>query len=204
MISDDGAAYTHFCYAKSSKKSSSWKKNRCPKCFVPTSPSEVFFRPRSRSKTQTLMYLAGKASYRLENRILGNDFGRRSCLYAFLLGQILQKKQFFKNKLRWQFFFGVDFFLKNCFLSKIWPSKSGYRHLRRPKSLPRMRFSSLYDASPPRNITVCVFDLDLGRKKTSLRKGAPDLSKKKQKCKLISYQYYKIFVLKSQQKPSGK
>ena len=99
---------------------------------------------------------------------------------------------------------GTTFFLKNCFFLKIWPSKSGYRQLRRPKSLPRMRFSSLYDASPPRNITVCVFDLDLGRKKTSLRKGAPDLSKKKQKCKLISYQYYKIFVLKSQQKPSGK
>ena len=96
------------------------------------------------------------------------------------------------------------FFFKNCFFLKIWHSKSGYRQLRRPKSLPRMRFSSLYDASPPRNITVCVFDLDLGRKKTSLRKGAPDLSKKKQKCKLISYQYYKIFVLKSQQKPSGK
>ena len=96
------------------------------------------------------------------------------------------------------------FFLKKCVFLKIWHSKSGYRQLRRPKSLPRMRFSSLYDASPPRNITVCVFDLDLGRKKTSLRKGAPDLSKKKQKCKLISYQYYKIFVLKSQQKPSGK
>ena len=61
-----------------------------------------------------------------------------------------------------------QFFFKNCFVLKIWPSKSGYRHLRRPKSLPRMRFSSLYDASPARNINVCVFDLDLGRKKTSL------------------------------------
>ena len=99
MISDDGAAYTHFCYAKSSKKSSSWKKNRCPKCFVPTSPSEVFFRPRSRSKTQTVMLLGGEASYRPENRILGNDFGRRSCLYPLLLGQIFKKKHFSKKKM---------------------------------------------------------------------------------------------------------
>ena len=66
----------------------------------------------------------------------------------------------------------ADFFLKKYVFLKIWPSKSGYRHLRRPKSLPRMRFSSLYDASPPRNIAVCVFDLDLGRKKTSLGEGA--------------------------------
>ena len=62
---------------------------------------------------------------------------------------------------------GAHFFLKNCFFLKIWPSKSGYRQLHRPKSLPRMRFSDLYDASPARNINVCVFDLDLGRKTTS-------------------------------------
>ena len=37
------------------------------------------------------MFLAGEASYRLENRILGNDFGRRSCLYPLLLGQIFKK-----------------------------------------------------------------------------------------------------------------
>ena len=38
------------------------------------------------------MYLAGEASYRPENRILGNDFGRRSCLYPLLLGHIFKKK----------------------------------------------------------------------------------------------------------------
>ena len=153
------------------------------------------------------MFLGGEASYRLENRILGNDFGRRSCLYPW---KSTKEKKYLKvyqlrrlRKLSLKRWIPIFFFKKRFFL-KIWHSKSGYRHLRRPKSLPRMRFSSLYDASPPRNITVCVFDLDLGRKKTSLRKGAPDLSKKKQKCKLISYQYYKIFVLKSQQKPSGK
>ena len=71
------------------------------------------------------------------------------------------------------FYFIFYFFVfQKLFFLKIWHSKSGYRHLRRPKSLPRMRFSSLYDASPPRNISVCVFDLDLGRKKTSLREGA--------------------------------
>ena len=75
--------------------------------------SEVFFRPRSRSKKQKLMYLAGEASYRPENRILGNDFGRRSCLYPLLLGQIFKKKQFFKKtNVRRHFFFGVDFFFE--------------------------------------------------------------------------------------------
>ena len=62
-----------------------------------------------------------------------------------------------------------NFFFKNCFFLKIWPSKSGYRHVRRPKSLPRMRFSGLYDASPARTINFCVLLLDLGRKKTSIR-----------------------------------
>ena len=61
----------------------------------------------------------------------------------------------------------LHFFFMNCFFWKIWPSKSGYRHVRRPKSLPRMRFSSLYDASPPRTINFCVLLLDFGRKKTS-------------------------------------
>ena len=70
--------------------------------------SEVFFRPRSRSKTQTVMFLGGEASYRLENRILGNDFGRRSCLYPFLLGQIFKKKQFLKKKFASTIFFGVE------------------------------------------------------------------------------------------------
>ena len=58
-------------------------------------------------------------------------------------------------------------FFEKIFFFFNWPSKNGYRQLRRPKSLPRMRFSSLCDASPPRNINVCVFDLDLGRKTTS-------------------------------------
>ena len=86
-------------------------------CFAP-SLSEVFFRPRSRSKTQTLMFLGGEASYRLENRILGNDFGRRSCLYPLLLGQIFKKKKtVLENKIgvqnfwlpppRVKFFFGL-------------------------------------------------------------------------------------------------
>ena len=65
------------------------------------------------------------------------------------------------------------FFFKNCFFWKIWPSKSGYRHLRRPKSLPRMRFSSLYDASPARTINFCVLLLDFGRKKTSHMREGP-------------------------------
>ena len=64
----------------------------------------------------------------------------------------------------------AHFFFKNCFFWKIWPSKSGYRHLRRPKSLPRMRFSSLYDASPARTINFCVLLLDFGRKKTSIER----------------------------------
>ena len=67
------------------------------------------------------------------------------------------------------FYFIFYFFVfQKLFFLKIWHSKSGYRQLRRPKSLPRMRFSSLYDASPARNINVCVFLLVLGRKKTSL------------------------------------
>ena len=76
---------------------------------------EVFFWPRSRSKTQKLMVLAGEASYRPENRILGNDFGRRRCLYPLLLGQIFKKKQFATKKCAstiffWRriFFFGVE------------------------------------------------------------------------------------------------
>ena len=77
------------------------------------------------------------------------------------------KKAVLENKLCRLFFFGVNFFLKNCLFLKIWPRKSGYRHLRRPKSLPRMRFSGLYDASLARNINFCVFDLDLERKTTS-------------------------------------
>ena len=111
------------------------------------------------------MFLAGEASYSPENRILGNDFGRRSCLYPLLLCQIFAKKQFFKKNCVGNFFLGVEFFLKNCFFLKIWPSKSGYRQLRHPKNLPRMRFSGLYDASPARTINFCVFLLDLGRKK---------------------------------------
>ena len=67
--------------------------------------SEVFFRPRSRSKTQTVMFLGGEASYRLENRILGNDFGRRSCLYPLLLGQIFKKSSSSKKHVRRQLFF---------------------------------------------------------------------------------------------------
>ena len=102
MILDDGAAYTYFCQAKFATKKQFLKKEWCPEFFVATPLSEVFFRPRSRSKTQTLMFLAGEASYRPENRILGNDFGRRSCLYPLLLGQIFKKKQFLKKKL--QFF----------------------------------------------------------------------------------------------------
>ena len=57
----------------------------------------------------------------------------------------------------------TSFFEELLFL-KIWRSKSGYRQLHRPNSLPRMRFSGLCDASPARNINVCVFDLDLGQK----------------------------------------
>ena len=120
-----------------------------------------------------MMFLAGEASYRPENRILGNDFGRRSCLYPLLLGQIFKKKQFFKKKIDAKKKLPTQFFLKNCFFWKIWPSKSGYRHLRRPKSLPRMRCSSLYDASPARTINFCVLLLDFGRKKTSLIGGGP-------------------------------
>ena len=72
--------------------------------------SEVFFRPRSRSKTQKLIVLADEALYRPENRILGNDFGRRSCLYPLLLGQLFKKKQFLKKKFASAIFFDVDFF----------------------------------------------------------------------------------------------
>ena len=57
----------------------------------------MFFRPRSRWKTQNLMFLAGEASYRSEKYIQGNEFWRRTCLYPLLLGQIFQKKQFFKK-----------------------------------------------------------------------------------------------------------
>ena len=68
-------------------------------CWTPPM-CEVFFRPRSRRKTQKLMVLTGEASYRLENRILGNDFGRRSCLYPLLLGQIFKKKAVLQNFLQ--------------------------------------------------------------------------------------------------------
>ena len=61
----------------------------------------------------------------------------------------------------------LQFFFRELLFWKIWLSKSGYRHLRRPKSLPRMRFSSLYDASPARTINFCVLLVDFGRKKTS-------------------------------------
>ena len=150
----------------------------------------------------------GIGSSVVQNHFLGCDFHvctmlhrREASTFVFSSSTLGEKKNSHMGRGPTK---NLHFFFEKLFFLKIWPSKSGYRQLRRPKSLPRMRFSSLYDASPPRNITVCVFDLDLGRKKTSLRKGAPDLSKKKQKCKLISYQYYKIFVLKSQQKPSGK
>ena len=59
--------------------------------------SEVFFRPRSRRKTQKLIFLASEASYRPEKHIQGNEFWRRTCLYPLLLGQILKKKQFLKK-----------------------------------------------------------------------------------------------------------
>ena len=65
----------------------------------------------------------------------------------------------------------TNFFFKNCFFLKIWPSKSGYRQVRRQNSLPWICFSGLYDASPARYINFCVLLLDLGRKKTSLRGG---------------------------------
>ena len=43
------------------------------RCFF-DQKGEVVFRTKSSSKTQTLMFLAGEASYRPENRILGNEF----------------------------------------------------------------------------------------------------------------------------------
>ena len=63
------------------------------------------------------MVLAGEASYRLENRILGNDFGRRSCLYPLLLGQIFKKKQFFKKNWHADFFVGPPPRVKLMFLA---------------------------------------------------------------------------------------
>ena len=55
---------------------------------------QVVFRPKSTSKTQNSMFLAGEASHRPKNHILGNEFGRRICLYPFLLCQIFKKLQF--------------------------------------------------------------------------------------------------------------
>ena len=41
-----------------------------------------------------------------------------------------------KNRRRQKKIADAYFFLKNCFFLKIWPSKSGYRQLRRQNSLP--------------------------------------------------------------------
>ena len=97
-------------------------------------------------------------------KLWGNAF-QTICNFRFFNSA---KKQFDAEKK----IADAHMFLKNCFFLKIWPSKSGDRQLRRPNSLPRMRFSGLCDASPARNINFCVFLLDLGRKKTSLRVGA--------------------------------
>ena len=73
MNFDDGAAYTHFCYAKSSKKGSSSKKiAKQIDVQKSTKKGEVVFRPRSTSKTLNSMFLAGEASYRPEKHSLGN------------------------------------------------------------------------------------------------------------------------------------
>ena len=102
MNFDDGDAYTPFCYAKSSKKGS-LSKNIDVKLFCLDQKCEVVFRPRSMSKTQNLMFLAGEASYRPENHILRNEIRRRRCLYPHLLCQIFQKRQFVKKKLMSKF-----------------------------------------------------------------------------------------------------
>ena len=51
--------------------------------------------------------------------------------------------------------------------SNVCHRKSRYRQVHRRKSLSKMRFLDLYDASPARNFEFCVFDVDLGQNTTS-------------------------------------
>ena len=191
MISDDGGAYTHFCYAKSSKEGSSWKKNRCPKLFVPTSRSEVFFRPRSRSKTQTVMFLGGEASYRLENRILGNDFGRRRCLYPLLLGQIFKKKQFLKKKWRPEIFVGPP-------LSEVF-----FRPRSRSKTQKLMYLAGEASYRPEKHIQgnefwrrSCLYPLLLGQifKKKQFFKKTTKITRPKNGCFFVDFSSYRAHL----------
>ena len=121
-----------------------------------------------------MMVLAGEASYRLENRILGNDFGRRRCLYPLLLGQIFQKKQFLKKKCastiffwRRQFFFGVEKSKVANRLKRVFPkfeadrshvrgvnASSKYIPLKYPPRPPKYFFETSNGRLPPEDGSV--------------------------------------------------
>ena len=121
--------------------------------------SEVFFRPRSRSKTQTVMFLGGEASYRLENRILGNDFGRRSCLYPLLLGPIFKKTVLQKKCASaiffWRrFFFGVEKSKVANRLKRVFPKFETDRSEVRGVNASSKYISLKYPPPGPRNIFI--------------------------------------------------
>ena len=71
MNFDDGDSHTHFCSTHLRKKAVIQNRILSSKKLE---NGEVIFRSKSRSKTQTVMFLAGEASYKPKNHMLGNEF----------------------------------------------------------------------------------------------------------------------------------